>query len=158
MNSHWDIRRSVFSGNSSLGYCWDDCTSVFLTNLCDWNPCLYVVLNFWLLQQCSWDMVASGLWCHVTEWLVLKVSRPLCCPWNVRHQSNSDMAQYARRTKSSTLHYSLEGLKHVDISCEWSELGGGLSNMEHSRLFFLHFGLDWQLINIKANMTEKVGL
>ena len=147
MDIHWDTSRSVPSGKNSLGYCWDDCTSVFLTYLCDWNPWFCVVWNFWLLQRSSWDKVASGLQCHVTEWLVLKVSRPLRSPWNVRHQSHSDMAPYARRTKTSTLRYFLEGLKHVDISCEWSDLGGGWSNMQYNRLFFLHFGLNWQLID-----------
>lgn len=142
MDIHWDTSQSI---PSAKNYCWDDCTSVFLTYLCDWNPWLWV-WNFWLLQCCSWDMVSSGLHCHVTGWLVLSVSRPLCCQWNVRHQSHSDLAPYARRTKTWTLRYFLEGLKHVDILCEWSELGGGWSNMEHSRLFFLsnlsHWGMD----------------
>ena len=56
------------------------------------------------------------------------------------------MAPYPRRTRTSTLRYFLEGLKHVDISCEWSELDLERSNMENSSLFFLsslsHWGID----------------
>jgi len=56
------------------------------------------------------------------------------------------MAPYPRRTRTSTLCYFLEGLKHLDISCELSELGGEWSNMENSSLFFLsslsHWGMD----------------
>jgi len=126
-------------------------TSGMIAPVCSWhiyvtNHWLCVVWDFWLLQQCSWDIVSSGLQCHVTAWLVLKVSRPLCFPWNVRHQSHSNMAPYPRRTRTSTLCYFLEGLKHVDISCELSELGLEWSNMKNSSLFFLsslsHWGMD----------------
>jgi hypothetical protein len=46
-------------------------------------------------------VVSSRIWCHVTGWLVPKVSRPLCFPQNARHLSHSDVAPYPRRTKTS---------------------------------------------------------
>lgn len=113
----------------------------------DLNQWLCLVWDFWLLQQCSWDIVSSGLKCHVTGWLVLKVSRQLCCLSNVRHQSHNDMPPYPRKTKTLTLFYFLEGLKHVDISREWSELGGGWSNIEHCNSYPVQATGGWIFMN-----------
>ena len=101
----------------------------------DLNQWLCLVWDFWLLQQCSWDIVSSELKCHVIRWLVLKVSRQLCCLSNVRHQSHNDMPPYPRRTKTLTLFYFLEWMV-------WT----GWRMVQYWALYFLsspsHWGMD----------------
>jgi hypothetical protein len=101
---------------------------------------------FWVRVPYHWVI---GIQSFKTTMLSLKCQAPVA-QW---------LLPYARRTKTSTLRFFFEGLKHVDISCEWSELGAGWSNMEHSGLFFLTSLSQWG-INIYEHITpvEHAGI